>query len=190
MLYKVKLKNADKSVILDDDVYHFFTENHLYKSLKLLENLRLHSSGYAFFQKSWKTKDQGYKTDTYYLHKLIAEKNVEKPESDKRLFVSFQNGNPLDCRVENLYWLTMGGINRNQRPNESKVRYRGVIKEGKRYRGRIYVNKKPIDLGVFDSAEDAAEAYNAKSIELFGKTKGLNKIQRPSTAEPDMQQTA
>ena len=46
-----------------------------------------------------------------------------------------------------------------------------------RYRAVLYDNKIRIDLGLFLTAEDAAEAYNKRSKELFGATKSLNKIE-------------
>lgn len=183
MLYKIPLKYTDKTVILDEVSYQYISEHEIYSSLNLLERLRLHSSGYAVFQRGYKTRTEGYRTDTYYLHKILAEKFVEKPVSEKRLFVSFHNGNPLDCRQENLLWSSMGQINRNQKRCESKSGYRGVIGESRRFRSRIYLDKKALDLGVYETAEEAAEAYNRKSIELFGTTRGLNKIAQSNEAQ-------
>ncbi|MEH0157751.1 Pathogenesis-related transcriptional factor and ERF protein [Limibacter armeniacum] len=176
MLYKVKLKNADKHVIISDEAYEFIENNEYYKEIKLLENLRMHSSGYVFYQRNYPTKD-GYKNVTIYLHKMIAEKFIEKPDSAKRLFVRIKNGNALDCRVKNLEWATMSELRRNQKNFNNKTGYRGVVQVSKNtYRAVLYTSTDRYDLGLFPTAEEAAHAYNMKSEELFGKTKSLNKI--------------
>ncbi|MEN7548412.1 Pathogenesis-related transcriptional factor and ERF protein [Rapidithrix thailandica] len=176
MLYKIKLKNADKHVIISDEAFEFIDKSEYLTSINFLENLRLHSSGYVFYQKNYPFKG-GYKNVTIYLHKLIADKFVEKPESDKRLFVRIINGNALDCRTKNLDWATMSDLRRNQKKHNNKTGYRGVVKVSKStYRAVLYTSKERYDLGVFNSAEEAAKAYNEKSQELFGDTKSLNKV--------------
>lgn len=175
MLYKVKLKNAKKNVILSEKAYTFFAENEYYKSIGFLENLRMHSSGYAFFQKNYPLKNGGYRNLTIYLHKAVAEKYIPKPKSSKKLFVRLINGNPLDCREENLEWVTMGALRRNQRNHSNVTGYRGVVQVSKnKFRAVLYKDKKRYDLGLFPSAEEAARAYNKKSVELFGETESLN----------------
>lgn len=184
MLYKVKLKNADKHVVISDEAYEFIEKNEYYKEIKLLENLRLHSSGYVFYQRNYPTKN-GYKNVTIYLHKLIAEKYVPKPESSKRLFVRIKNGNPLDCRIKNLDWATMSELRRNQKNFNNKTGYRGVVQVSKNtYRAVLYTSTQRYDLGLFASAEEAAKAYNQKSEELFGKTKSLNKLDAADMETP------
>ncbi|MCB0501416.1 MAG: Pathogenesis-related transcriptional factor and ERF protein [Bacteroidetes bacterium] len=177
MLYKVKLKNARKNVILSEGAYEFFSTNDYYKSIDFLKNLRMHSSGYAFFQKNYPLKNGGYRNLTIYLHKAVAEKYIKKPKSDKKLFVRLINGDPLDCREENLEWVTMGALRRNQRKHSNVTGYRGVVQVSKnKFRAVLYKDKKRYDLGLFSSAEDAAKAYNEKSKKLFGETESLNKF--------------
>jgi len=183
MLYKVKLKNADAYVTLSGEVYEFIDANAYYQEIKLLTNLRMHSNGYVFYQKNYPQQDGTYKNVTIYLHKLIAEKYVKKPESNKRLFVRIKNGNPLDCRIENFEWATMAELRRNQKNHKNKTGYRGVVQIGKNaYRAVLYSGNERYDLGVFPTADEAADAYNKKSIELFGKTKSLNSIEEKMSA--------
>ncbi len=178
MLYKVKLKNADEHVLISDDAYEFIEKNDYYQAIEFLDNLRLHSSGYVFFQRNYPIKGGGYKNLTIYLHKLIAEKYVEKPAAEKRLFVRIKNGNPLDCRVKNLEWATMSELRRNQKRHNNKTGYRGVVQVSKNtFRAVLYTDSERFDLGLYETAEAAAEAYNRKSEELFGKTKSLNKLE-------------
>lgn len=177
MLYKLKLKNSPKSVLVSEDAYQFLSENAYFTSIGLLDNLRMHSSGYAFYQKNYPQKDGTYRNETIYLHKAIAEKFIPKPESEKKLFINFKNGNPLDCKVENLQWVPMSVLRRNQRNFTNSTGYRGVIQvSSNRYRAVLYKDKQRYDLGVFNSAEEAAKAYNSKSHELFGKTYSLNAL--------------
>lgn len=176
MLYKLSLKNSKKTALVDDRTYEYISGNSYYQEIELLENLRLHSNGYVFFQKHWRQKDNSYKVETIYLQKLIAEHFLEKPEPNTRFWVRFKNGNKLDYRIDNLEWSTLSNVVRNTKKTENKTGYRGVVKAGKKYMAVIYLNRKGINLGTFDSAEEAAEAYNKKSIELFGVTKSLNKI--------------
>ena len=179
MLYKIKLKNANDHVLLSGDAYEFIEQNPYYQSLSFFENLRLHSSGYVFFQRNFPKPDGSYKNVTIYLHKLVAEKYIDKPASDRKLFVRIVNGNPLDCRNKNLEWTTMSELRRNQKRHNNKTGYRGVVQVGKQsYRAVIYTDSERYDLGLFPSAEDAAAAYNEKSLELFGKTKSLNRVEQ------------
>ena len=92
MLYKVKLKNADDEVLLDDHVYEYLTADLYLKRIDFINNLRKHSSGCAVFQKTWKKADGGYKTETIYLHKLIAEKFLIETKSGRKKLVGAING--------------------------------------------------------------------------------------------------
>ena len=178
MLVKIKLKNAEHHVLVSDHIYEQISTNKYFQSIQLLENLRMHSAGYAVFAKNHPLKDGTYRNETIYLHKYIAENFIPKPPHTKRLFVSFKNGNPLDCTSENLEWISMADLRRNQKYTRSKSGYRGVTFDRNGYRAFIYDGKKRYELGTYPTAEEAALAYNQKSIELFGKTKGLNIISK------------
>jgi len=166
--------------MVDDSVYTYILSDEYLRKIQFVENLRRHSSGYAFFQKNWRQEDKNYVCETIYLHKIIAEKFVPKPKSSKRLFVKFINGNPLDCRIENLEWTQLSNVVRNTNKTENKLGYRGVVQDRKKFRAVIYKDRKPINLGSYYTAEEAAEAYNQKSIELFGSTRSLNIIKNSS----------
>lgn len=182
MIFTYKLKNTDKHVIVCAKSKEHLESNSYFKEIKLLENLRLHSAGYAVFARNIPQQDGTYKNETIYLHKYLGEKFIPKPPSNKRLFVSFKNNNPLDCRLENLEWMSMSMLRRNQSKSSNKTGYRGVVKTGKKYHAFIYDGKKRIELGSYNTAEEAAEAYNKKSIELFGTTKGLNQINKKNAS--------
>ena len=174
---KITLKNNGKKVIMDTKVQEAIDKDKYLSSINILKNLRGHSNGYAVYQRCITTK-KGPVYETIYLHKWIADKYNKQPKSDKKLFVRFINGNVLDVRIENLEWVTMGMLRRHMSNFKSRSGYRGVTKEKNKFRAVIYHDRKAFNLGFYDSAEEAAAAYNKKSIELFGKTGSLNVIKK------------
>ncbi|NLR92602.1 Pathogenesis-related transcriptional factor and ERF protein [Flammeovirga agarivorans] len=180
MLIKIQLKNSPNQVIVDDFVYEYLCSNPYLKSIDFVYNLREHSSGRAVFQKSWKQSNGKYKTDTIYLHKFVAENFLKKEEDNEGTLIRIINGNRLDCRIKNLAYSNRSEIKRNTRTSTNKTGYIGVLKEKNRYKAVIYKDRKPIFLGSYTTAEEAALAYNKKSIELFGKTRNLNKVSESS----------
>ncbi|WP_253764258.1 Pathogenesis-related transcriptional factor and ERF protein [Flammeovirga sp. SJP92] len=174
------MKNTDECVLISSQTFEFIENNEYYKEIKLLENLRKHVSGYIFFQKNYPKVDGKYQNVTIYLHKLVAERFVKKPLTDKRLFVRNKNGDTLDCREENLEWVTMADLRRHQ-THRNKTGYRGVVQVSKNsFRAVLYSGGKRHDLGVYKSAQAAADAYNQYSEKLFGETKGLNRVHASS----------
>lgn len=89
--------------------------------------------------------------------------------------VGAKNGDKLDCRVENLVYRSRAVASR-QRKTSSKTGFTGVYQEHNRYRAVISVHGRPVHLGMFDSAEEAAMAYNKMSKEMYGEDGKLNKM--------------
>lgn len=167
MLYKVKLKNTDDHVLLDPKVYEWLTTDEHLTKLDMINNLRKHSSGCAVFQKTWKKEEGGYRTETIYLHKIIAEKFLSDTKTPVKRLVGAKNGDKLDCRLENVEYRSRATASR-KRKTSSRAGYTGVYRENQRFRAVISANGKSMHLGMFDTAEEAAMAYNEKSKELFG----------------------
>ncbi len=161
----IHLINADKKVKLCRDGFSYL------KKKGLAEGWRLHSAGYAVLQFTKFGRIQ-----TYYMHKILAGQFVEKPKlsDNKKLFVRMVNADKLDCKLDNLEWATMSELRRQQKSSAS---YRGVSKDGKKYRAVLYDKGARVYLGIFETAEDAARAYNDESIRRFGFTNSLNKLE-------------
>ncbi len=182
MLYKINLKNADKSITIEETIKNHL-ENDVYLSnINFLQNLREHSSGYAVFQKAWKQLDGTYKMETIYLHKYITEHFIARPVevAGKEWIARVINGDKLDYRLRNLEWCSPAKSARKGK-TYSQTGYRGVRKDGASYRATIYLNRKSIHLGMFATAEEAALAYNAKSKEFFGNEGKLNSVKKEHT---------
>lgn len=87
------------------------------------------------------------------------------------------DGNPANNRRENLRVCSQAQNNQNkgkQRNNASG--YKGVFwdKTIGKWRPRVNINGRSEYIGVYDSAEEAARARDAKAIELFGEYAVLN----------------
>lgn len=190
MVRYIKLKNSEDQVLLDQQVYEELVQDPHLKEVDFFNNLRRHSSGCVVFQKTYKRTgpEKGYRTETVYLHKLIAERYLADNRVGKSTLVGAKNGNKMDCQLENLEYRSRSVASR-KRKSSSKLGYTGVYKENNRYRAVISVNRRSVHIGMFATAEEAALAYNKKSQELYGEFGKINVI-RPHAASGDDQNSA
>ncbi len=108
---------------------------------------------------------------TVYLHRFIVGNIVPLPSTMK---VDHKNNDTLDCQRPNLRIATHDQNNLN-RGFWSLSGYKGVSKDGRRYRARISTEpgvQKTI--GRFDTAVEAAIAYDDAAHEIFGEFAWLN----------------
>lgn len=127
----------------------------------LLKSKRRHNTQYAY---------RMIGTTPVFLHRLI----VDAP---KGLFVDHINGNTLDNRRANLRLCTIAENCRNAKLSKLNTSgYKGVQKKGKRWQASIVSNRCGYYLGMFDTPELAALAYNKKAKELHGDFAYQNQV--------------
>lgn len=85
------------------------------------------------------------------------------------------NGNRLDNRRCNLRLCTNEQNRRNQKKQQN-VKFKGVYrrKEDGKWEARIALNKQRIHLGRFETAEEAAAAYDRAAVLYHGQFARLN----------------
>lgn len=151
----VKISGADTPLMMDVDDYEKF--GHI--------QWRLGSRGYAVVNKYL---GDG-KWETTALHRLI----MEAPDG---MVVDHANRNKLDNRKINLRVATTSENAANSERSVGCSGYRGVYRSGKKYRARIRKDGSLINLGTFNSPEDAARMYNFWATDIYGEFARLNEI--------------
>ena len=105
------------------------------------------------------------------LHRLVL-------NAGRGTIVDHKNHNGLDNRKSNLRICTQQENCRNQRRRKNNTSgYKGVASVGRgssKWRAYITEGNKQVRLGNFTTKEEAARAYDAKAIEIFGEYAYLN----------------
>lgn len=116
-------------------------------------------------------EDGSYRQRTLRMHRLLSDHEV----------VDHANNNGLDNRRGNLRDGADGKNAKNRRPNRrGSSGYRGVCwfaRAGK-WQAYIMCDKKRFYLGYFEDKEEAALAYDAKAVELYGEYACLNLLDK------------
>ena len=108
-----------------------------------------------------------YLKNSVYIHSIITGNTLS----------DHIDGDVLNNRKSNLRECSKKQNNRNVTMHSgNRCGYKGVVLWNKKYRARITVNYKLINLGGFDTPEEAAKAYNEAAIKYFGEFAKLNKI--------------
>lgn len=111
------------------------------------------------------------------MHRVILEltdSNIEGDHKDHNGLNNQRNNLRATTKTQNRY-------NSNNKSNSS-CKFKGVRQTVRKCRGRVYkywqgrIMKDGVsyNLGLFKSAEDAAKAYDAKAVSLFGEYANLN----------------
>ena len=108
----------------------------------------------------------GYKS--IFLHRLIL-------QPEERMCVDHINRDGLDCRVSNMRVCTKAENCRNRVGTNS---IKGVSAHRGKWQAKITKNYVQIYLGLYDTAQEAAEAYNKAAIANFGEFARLNTIDK------------
>lgn len=124
-----------------------------------------------FNESRWKTiknsnNSRGYniiniENTTISRHRLVAHCFLDVNINDSKILIDHINGNKLDNNVKNLRPVN----NAQNQWNTTKRKGYTFNSNCNKYEAQIYVNKKKIYLGLFNTAEEAHQAYlNAKAI--------------------------
>ena len=126
------------------------------KTTELVLKQRVHNGYFGFFPQ----KDG--KKFTKEVHILVAKAFLPNPKNKPK--VDHKDGNSLNNNLSNLRWATSTeqAQNRKQAPSKSG-------KSGVYISARITFNGFTINLGLFDSVEEASEMYEAVGRGLFGE---------------------
>ena len=121
---------------------------------------------------------------TQRLHRVILSRMLGR-ELLRHEKVDHIDGNGLDNRRSNLRPATKAQNAQNKRPQVGCTsRYKGVSwhKQRQKWCARIGLNGKLKHLGLFKCELEAARAYNAATIELFGDFARPNVISLPTSS--------
>jgi hypothetical protein len=128
-------------------------------------------------QYTWCREGTGYLMSRTFGRAVKIHRIIMNPKPKD--FVDHKNGDPLDNRYENLRICSkqQNEFNRKIHSNNTSG-YRGVSfhSQTKKWRATINFNKKQYSLGFFETASDAAKAYNRTAAELFGDFARFNVI--------------
>lgn len=165
------------------------------EAVQAADLVRCHCMGHSFFNRSkgrvvlisiedesiilghaWRIKPNKHtsyvrryeKSKDVLLHRVL----MSPPPS---LFVDHKNGNGLDNRRENLRLATreQNGMNR-LRGKRGKSGFIGVYPNCGRWRAMVATETKRINIGQFDTPEEAARARDALAVSVYGEFATLN----------------
>lgn len=97
--------------------------------------------------------------------------------NDPSIIVDHINRNSLDNRKSNLRFCTMRENSYNSGARNGR-KYKGICKyrDGKRWVAKIGYDGNDYHIGIFNTPEEAALAYNEKAKEFFGEFAYLNEV--------------
>ena len=154
---------------------------------------KVHPDDYALAMRHlWRLDSRGYPTTSVWdldterstalaLHRLIA-------RAPRGVLVDHVRQNLLDCRRCALRWASHSENTANSRVRRTgrSSRYRGVTLH--KQTGRWQAAAKHLDknyyLGLFDTEEEAAIAYNCKAKAIWGRFAILNRVPRVERRTP------
>lgn len=110
-----------------------------------------------------------------YMHRLIT-------NCPPGLVVDHKNRRTLDNRRPNLR-LATSSFNNVNRDGDSLSGYRGVTREGRRWRARISIDGEDVHIGMYATAEEAAAAYDRMASQVYGEFAWLNFDERVEEEE-------
>ena len=112
----------------------------------------------------------------FYVNRLVANTFIENTNNKPQ--IDHINNNKLDNTIFNLRYCSIQENSQNK-PKMNRLttsKFKGVrfIKRNKKWNARITHNNKIINLGTFETEQEAGKAYDKKATELFGNYAKLN----------------
>ena len=171
---KIKKLELDVDILKDDDL-------ELFKPIDGYDNYSISNYGNVKNSKTNRIMKPGNNTHGYKgvslckngkvksfrVHRLVGMAFLENP--DNKEMIDHIDNNPSNNNVKNLRWATSSdnGCNQDKYKN-NKSGYKGVSfnKPTNKYRALININGKLKHLGLFETAEEASVAYEAKAKEI------------------------
>jgi hypothetical protein len=115
---------------------------------------------------------------SFFVHRLVADAFIDNLDNKEQ--VDHIDHNRTNNCVNNLRYVSNqeNQMNKSKQSKHASSKYKGVYydKTSKKWRAYIMINRKTKHLGLFTDEKDAARAYNAKALELFGEYAYLNEI--------------
>lgn len=112
-----------------------------------------------------------YTLQRFIIHKI---NHIKLTDDVKILFKKSKS----DFRLNNLLFVDIN-LSNNRRIFINNKKYKGVYAVKNKFMAQIKYKNKNIYLGLHDTPEQAAQAYNEKAKELFGKFAYQNVIKKP-----------
>ncbi len=152
--------NKDKIAIVDEEDFEFLS--HFRWHAKKPSNS---NCWYAYSYQKTRPKTISMHREILKHHGILKDKTS----------VDHIDGNGLNNQKSNLRLATASQqiSNRGMHKN-NKCGFKGVSTHGNKFRATICFNKHWIYLGAFETAIEAANAYDKKAFELFGEFAKLN----------------
>jgi len=125
----------------------------------------LHTHGKTYFSHTYNKSKFREKRIHILLHREVF------GEIPKGMVVDHINGNPFDCTRSNMRLCTVSQNTMNgKRHRDNSTGFKGVVRApGGRFMVQIGIDMKMINLGTFDTAEEAYSAYLTKGREIHAE---------------------
>lgn len=153
-------KHGDKIVLIDAEDFEKISNFKWHVNYNKKNNYYIQANIYVNGKRTTKS-----------LHKIIMGDFKDK-------IIDHINGNTLDCRKENMRFVTNQENSFNQKVSKNKKssKHKGIYHNKKLNNWKVLIkyNYKNIYIGVFDTEQKAVNAYNEKAKELFGEYARLN----------------